>query len=131
MSTKSTNGSDDRNELGLKMRGKLMGEGHRKSLEKNAQFSPQMARWQVENLFGECYGDETLDLKTRSLCTVSALIALGHSDPQLATHIRGALRIGITKEELGALISQMVWYAGLPSATRAMSILQRELAEQQ
>ena len=74
------------------------------------------------------YSNEVLDLRTRSLCTVSALIALGNEGP-LTNHMRSALRIGITKEELGQVIAQMVWYVGLPAAIRAINILDRILGE--
>lgn len=121
--------SSDMHEVGMAMRRRLLGDDGAEALAKTQAISPKIARWMVENLFGEVFGDNTLDLKTRSLCTLSALIVLGNDGP-LGNHIRGALRIGITKEELSALITQMVWYAGLPAAIRALGILTGELAKQ-
>lgn len=122
-------GSSDMHEIGMAMRRRLLGDDGAAALAKAEAISPKMARWMIENLFGEVFGDDTLDLKTRSLCTLSALIVLGNEGP-LGNHIRGALRIGITKEELSALITQMLWYAGLPAAFRALGILMSELAKQ-
>ncbi len=116
--------SKDLRRTGMEMRQKLLGEDGQKALEKLQKHNPKIARWAVENLFGEVYGNEVLDLRTRSLCTVSALIALGNEGP-LTNHMRAALRIGITREELGEVIAQMVWYAGLPAAIRAINILDR------
>ncbi|HJW76114.1 MAG TPA: carboxymuconolactone decarboxylase family protein [Thermoleophilia bacterium] len=116
-------------EVGMAMRRRLLGDDGAEALAKAEAISPKMARWMIENLFGEVFGDDTLDLKTRSLCTLSALIVLGNEGP-LGNHIRGALRIGITKEELSALITHMLWYAGLPAAFRALGILMSELAKQ-
>jgi 4-carboxymuconolactone decarboxylase len=120
--------SRDLKSIGMKVRQKLLGQDGQKALEKLNKYSPTIARWAVENLFGEVYGNELIDLRTRSLCTISVLIALGNEGP-LANHLRAALRIGITKEELVELITQMVWYAGIPAATRAINVLDRILCE--
>lgn len=115
-------GTKDYRRIGLKMRDQLLGEDGKKALERMERHSPRIARWAVENLFGEVYGNEVLDLRTRSLCTLSALIALGH-EAAMTNHLRAALRIGIKKEELVELINQMLWYTGVPAASKALRVL--------
>ena len=114
--------------IGMKMRQKIMAEDGAKGLQKMQKHSPLVARWTVENLFGDVYGSEVLDLRTRILCTISALIVLGAEGP-LANCFRSALRNGITKVEIGELIAQILWYAGLPAAVKAINILDRVLSE--
>ncbi len=108
--------------VGMEVREKFFGEDGPKALEKLQKHSPRIARWVMENLFGEVYANKTLDLRTRSLCTLSALIVLGN-EAVLKNHFRAALRIGITQEELRELITQLLWYAGLPAASRAIAVL--------
>ncbi len=106
----------------MEVREKFFGEDGPKALGRLQKYSPRIARWVVENLFGEVYASTALDLRTRSLCTISALIVLGN-EAVLKNHFRAALRIGITREELEELITQVFWYAGLPAANRAISVL--------
>ena len=59
-----------------------------------------------------------LDLKTRSLCTVAALIASGK--PQVHGHIRAALAVGASRQEIADVITHIAFYAGFPSAANAL-----------
>ena len=68
-----------------------------------------------------------LDAKTRALCTVSALIATGK--PQVHSHIRGALAVGASREEIADVITHVAFYGGFPSAGTAMCLAQ-EVFEQ-
>ena len=122
------NDSIDLRTIGMEVQQNYSGNGGQKAVEKWEKYSPLVARWLVENVFGEVYANEVLDLKTRCLCTITALIVLGN-ESALANHLQSALRIGLKKEELIELIAQMVWYAGLPAATRAMNVFDRVLNE--
>jgi alkylhydroperoxidase/carboxymuconolactone decarboxylase family protein YurZ len=68
-----------------------------------------------------------LDLKTRGLCTVAALIATGK--PQVQDHIRGAMLNGATRREIAALITHTAFYAGFPSAGNAVRAAREVFAE--
>ena len=65
--------------------------------------------------------------KTRSFITMAALLALGRA-PELRIHMRGALNLGITKEEIKELIIHLSQYSGVPTAVEAMRVY-RELTE--
>ena len=58
-----------------------------------------------------------IDPKTRAMCTVAALIATGK--PQVHGHIRAALAVGATRQEIADLITHIAFYAGFPSAGNA------------
>ena len=59
-----------------------------------------------------------LDVKTRSLCTVAALIASGK--PQVHGHIRAALAVGASRQEIADVITHIAFYAGFPAAANTL-----------
>ncbi len=67
-----------------------------------------------------------LDLKTRELLAITALIALG-SPKELATHIEGAFRVGATEREVRETILQAALFLGFPRALGAMRLLDKVL----
>jgi len=56
-----------------------------------------------------------LELPHRSMITIAALTALGR-EPELKSHIRGGLNLGLTREQIVEIIMQMAFYAGQPAA---------------
>ena len=76
----------------------------------------------LEFVYGNLYQNETLDIKTRQLCTISALTVMGQYKPHLKTHIDGALNVGVSKAEIIEVILQMIAYAGFPAATTALMV---------
>jgi len=77
--------------------------------------APDLSRFVVEFPYSEIYTREEVDLKTRELCTVSALTVLG-TIPQLKDHINAALNVGNTPVEIVEIIMQMSSYCGFPKA---------------
>ncbi len=92
--------------------------------------APLFAKVNAEFAFGDLYGDENnpLDQKTRELCTLAALTVQGFSLPQLKLHIGCALRCGASKEEIVAVITQMLAYCGFPAATNAILVAKEVFA---
>ena len=81
--------------------------------------APDLSRFVIEYPYSEIYTREGLDLKTREICTVSALIVLG-TIPQLKEHINAALNVGNTPTEIVEIIMQMSAYCGFPKSINAM-----------
>ena len=77
--------------------------------------APDMARFVVEFPYSEIYTRPEVDLKTRELCTVAALTALG-TVPQLKDHIGAALNVGNSPTEIVEIIMQMSAYVGFPKS---------------
>ena len=77
--------------------------------------APDMARFVVEFPYSEIYTRPEVDLKTRELCTVVALTALG-TVPQLKDHIGAALNVGNSPTEIVEIIMQMSAYVGFPKS---------------
>lgn len=81
--------------------------------------APDLSRFVIEYPYSEIYTREGLDLKTREICTVSALTVLG-TIPQLKEHINAALNVGNTPTEIVEIIMQMSAYCGFPKSINAM-----------
>ncbi|WP_273450506.1 carboxymuconolactone decarboxylase family protein [Streptococcus ferus] len=77
-------------------------------------FAPDFAHYNDDILFGENWNNRDIDLKTRSLITVVALMASGVTDSSLAFHLQNAKANGVTKEEIAATITHTAFYAGWP-----------------
>jgi 3-oxoadipate enol-lactonase/4-carboxymuconolactone decarboxylase len=71
-----------------------------------------------------------LDRRSRSLVTLTALIARGHHE-ELALHVRAARRNGLTVDEIKELILQTAVYCGVPDANTAFRIAQQALEHDQ
>ncbi|HKA75838.1 MAG TPA: carboxymuconolactone decarboxylase family protein [Pseudolabrys sp.] len=83
--------------------------------------APQLANYVLETIYGEIYQSPTLDSRTRQIVTVAALATLGTATPQLRTHIGGALRCGVTREELIEIMMQLVPYVGVAAAINGVA----------
>ena len=78
--------------------------------------------------FGAVVGRPGLDLKSREMITVASLITLGHAAPQLKLHMRAALNVGVSQQELLEIVIQMAIYAGVPACMNALTTY-REVIE--
>ncbi len=111
--------SDDRLQRGMAKLDEIH-EGHgREALTAFGQIHPDFGKFILEMAFGTIYDRPGLDLKTRQICTVAALAAMGDSPDQLKSHVRGALNVGWTRDEIVEVIMQMGVYGGVPSAVKS------------
>ena len=53
-------------------------------------FAPQFAHYNDDVLFGENWNDDSIDLKTRCIITVVALMSSGITDNSLKYHLENA-----------------------------------------
>ncbi|BDZ68173.1 carboxymuconolactone decarboxylase family protein [Methanobacterium ferruginis] len=96
---------------------KIMNPDSYKTLEENLEdIAPDMARYVAEFAYGDIYSRSELDMKIRELVTIASITTLGSAQPQLKSHIHGALNVGCTPEEIIEVIMQMAVYAGFPKA---------------
>lgn len=80
------------------------------------EFAPEFAHYNDDVLFGENWNNEDIDLKTRSMITVVALMASGVTDSSLKYHLENAKNHGVTQKEIAAVITHVAFYAGWPKA---------------
>lgn len=86
-----------------------------------ADIAPDFARYLIEFPFGDIYCRPGLDLRSREIAVVAALTAMGNAAPQLKVHLRAALNVGVTRDEIIEVIMQMAVYAGFPAALNGLS----------
>jgi 4-carboxymuconolactone decarboxylase len=105
---------------GLEVAGKLWG-ARAGGRELPAQrLAPEFFGMVAQFVFGMFWSRPNLDLRSRSLCTVAQLAALGKTD-ELRAHLAGALNLGIRREELIEVLMQTACYAGVPAAIQALN----------
>ena len=90
--------------------------------EQLGNFAPQFARINDDVLFGEVWNEKAIDLKTKCLVTVVALMSSGITDSSLRYHLQNAKSNGVTREEIAAVITHAAMYAGIPKGWAAFRL---------
>ena len=85
------------------------------------EVAPHLSELSANVLFGDVCERPGLSKRDRSLITVAALIALYRTD-QIRSHIGTALSNGVTKEEIGEVITHIAFYSGWPTAVNAAEV---------
>ena len=80
------------------------------------EFAPEFAHFNDDVLFGENWNNQDIDVKTRSIITVVALMSQGITDSSLKFHLQNAKDHGVTQKEIAAIITHVAFYAGWPKA---------------
>lgn len=80
------------------------------------EFAPDFAHFNDDILFGENWNNTDIDVKTRCIITVVALISQGITDSSLVYHLQNAKANGVSKEEISAIVTHVAFYAGWPKA---------------
>ncbi|WP_245913235.1 carboxymuconolactone decarboxylase family protein [Mycobacterium kansasii] len=83
----------------------------------------------TRNVWGGIWTRPGLDRRSRSLITLTALIARGHHADELAMHLRAARRNGLTNDEIEELVLQLALYCGVAEANSAFRIASQVLAD--
>lgn len=120
---------DQQFEDGLRMRKQVMGDAFvEKAFANVDDFSAPLQEFVTRNAWGTVWNRAGLDLKTRSMITLSMLTALGRSH-EIKGHVRGALNNGVTIEEIREVLLHATVYCGVPLAIDAFRAAQEVLAE--
>ena len=90
---------------------KIVQDAGRKAL---GEFAPEFAHFNDDVLFGENWNNEDIDLKTRSIITVVALMSSGITDSSLKYHLLNAKNHGVSQKEIAAIITHVSFYTGWP-----------------
>ena len=122
--------TQNRYERGLAKLQEIDGGAGEQVVESLAGIAPDFARYLIEFPFGDIYSRPGLDLKNREIAVVAALTALGNAAPQLKVHIRAALNVGVTREEVIETIMQMAVYAGFPAALNGLAAAREVFARE-
>ena len=86
------------------------------------EFAPDFAHFNDDVLFGENWNNTDIDLKTRCIITVVALMSQGVTDNSIRYHITNAKAHGVSQREMAAVITHTAFYAGWPHAWAVFNI---------
>lgn len=78
------------------------------------EFAPQFAHFNDDILFKENWNNQDINVKTRSIITVVALMSSGITDSSLKYHLENAKKHGVTQKEISAIITHVAFYVGWP-----------------
>ena len=107
---------------GSELRRQLMGEGFVDRINQTVYDDPHMQKFRdltTETIFGTLWTRPGLDLKTRTLICVVSDTTTGRA-PELALHVRMALRQGWTEDELVEVMLHLLGYVGAPLVREAL-----------
>lgn len=115
---------------GMTVRREVLGDAHvDRATAAATEFTGEFQHFITEYAWGTIWTRPGLDRRSRSMITLTALIARGHHD-EFAMHVRAALRNGLTRDEIKEVILQSAIYCGVPDANTAFRIASGVLAEE-
>jgi 4-carboxymuconolactone decarboxylase len=104
-------------EKGLKVRKEVLGEDYvNKSIAGADEFTRTMAEWSTEFCWGALWTRPGLDRRTRSIVNLAMLGALNRPH-ELKLHVKGALKNGVTKDEIKEILLRVAEYCGIPAGS--------------
>ncbi len=116
---------------GREIRRQLLGDAFAEEIDRTTYADPTMRKFldlATETAFGALWTRPGLDLKTRTLVCVVSDAATGR-EPELALHLRMALRQGWTPDELTEVLLHLSAYVGLPIVREALLVAKKVFAE--
>ena len=120
---------DDTYKQGAEKRRKVLGDAHvDRAIEGSNEFNDSFQDFITKYAWGDVWSRPGLDDRTRSLLTLSMLVALGHHE-EFEMHIRAAINNGVTVAEIKELLLHSALYCGLPAANRGFKLATQVLKE--
>ncbi len=114
---------------GMAVRREVLGNAHvDRAIAGTTAFTADFQDMITRYAWGDIWTRPGLDRRSRSMITLTALIARGHRE-EFAMHVRAALRNGVTADEIKEVILQSAIYCGVPDANNAFRIAAGVLAE--
>jgi 3-oxoadipate enol-lactonase/4-carboxymuconolactone decarboxylase len=116
-------------DAGMAVRRAVLGDEHvDRAVAATTDFTADFQRMITEYAWGTIWTRPGLDRRSRSMITLTALVARGHHE-ELAMHVRAARRNGLSVDEIKEVLMQSAIYCGVPDANTAFRIASTVLAE--
>jgi 3-oxoadipate enol-lactonase / 4-carboxymuconolactone decarboxylase len=116
---------------GMQVRRQVLGDNHvDRATSATTDFTRDFQQLITEYAWGTIWTRPGLDRRSRSMITLTALVARGHHE-ELAMHVRAARRNGLSVNEIKEVLLQTAIYCGIPDANTAFRIAQTALAEEE
>ncbi|MET0522522.1 MAG: 4-carboxymuconolactone decarboxylase [Jiangellaceae bacterium] len=121
----------DRYAAGMRVRREVLGDAHvDRATAATTDFTQEFQQLITEYAWGTIWTRPGLDRRSRSMITLTALVARGHHE-ELAMHVRAARRNGLSVDEIKEVLLQTAIYCGVPDANTAFRIAQAVLADEE
>ena len=121
--------TDDVHAAGMAVRRVVLGDAHvDRAVAATTDLTADFQRMITEYAWGTIWTRPGLDLRSRSMITLTAMVARGHHE-ELAMHLRAARRNGLTNDEIKEVLMQTAIYCGVPDANSAFRIAAEVLPE--
>ncbi|QPS88370.1 4-carboxymuconolactone decarboxylase [Serratia plymuthica] len=121
---------EQRYQQGIEVRRAVLGDAHvDRSLDRLSPLNEEFQHFISRYAWGEIWTRPGLARHTRSLITISMLIALNR-EAELRMHLKAAANNGVTREEIKEVLMQSALYCGLPAANSAFHLAEEVFAEQ-
>jgi 4-carboxymuconolactone decarboxylase len=120
---------DELYERGMEVRKEVLGDAYVDGALASADtFTADFQDFVTRHAWGAVWTRPGLGRRERSLVTLALLAGLGR-DHELPIHVRGALRNGLSSDEICEVLMHTAVYAGVPAANAAFAIARRTLDE--
>ncbi|ADG77256.1 4-carboxymuconolactone decarboxylase OS=Tsukamurella paurometabola (strain ATCC 8368 / DSM /CCUG 35730 / CIP 100753 / JCM 10117 / KCTC 9821 / NBRC 16120/ NCIMB 702349 / NCTC 13040) OX=521096 GN=Tpau_0618 PE=4 SV=1 [Tsukamurella paurometabola] len=116
-----------RYDAGMAVRRQVLGDAHVDRATVRG-FGSDFQEFITRTAWGDVWTGTELTRRERSIAVLTALLALGHWN-EFAMHVRAALRNGLGRDEIEAVLMQSAIYCGVPAANAAFGIARRVFAE--
>jgi len=124
-----TTDTSDRYTNGMTVRREVLGDAHvDRANQQITDLTADFQRLITEYVWGGIWRRPGLDRRSRSIITLTALVARGHHH-ELVMHLTAALRNGLTVDEIKEVLMQTAIYCGVPDANTAFRIAQEVLGD--
>lgn len=121
--------TDERYAAGMAVRRAVLGDAHvDRATDAASEFSGPWQDYLTTVPWGQVWARPGLDRKTRSMLTLALLTAL-HCETELAMHVRAAIELGVTADQIREVLLHTSIYAGVPAANAGFAVAQRVLME--
>jgi 3-oxoadipate enol-lactonase / 4-carboxymuconolactone decarboxylase len=121
----------DRYAAGMRVRREVLGDDHvDRATTATTDFTREFQKLITEYAWGTIWTRPGLDRRSRSMITLTALVARGHHE-ELAMHVRAARRNGLSVDEIKEVLLQTAIYCGVPDANTAFRIAQAALTDEE
>jgi 4-carboxymuconolactone decarboxylase len=116
-------------ERGLQIRKDVLGVDYvENSLKSADDFNRPMQELSTEYCWGYVWGREGLPRKTRSMLNLAMISALNRPH-ELKIHVKGALKNGVTRDEIREILMQVAIYCGVPAGMDSFRIAREAFKE--
>ena len=116
-------------DAGMEVRRAVLGDDHvDRAVAQTTPFTAPFQDFITRFAWGSVWTRDGLERRERSMITLAVLTALGREN-EIEMHVRGALRNGLSAEEIGEVLLHTAVYAGVPTANAAYAIARRVIEE--